>query len=102
MAVVLVIDGTTINRVTSRVTLISCRPFARDGFPELRFARNLGSLATGPDPYAGKTCSLTQDGVLIFSGDVGSHLTHYDPKIGWVRESTAYGLAKRAEYIPVT
>ena len=46
--------------------------------------------------------TLTQDGTLIFAGDTGGHLTHYDERLGWVREWTCYGLAKRAEYIPVT
>ena len=39
---------------------------------------------------------------MIFAGDTGTHLTHYDQRLGWVREWTCYGLAKRAEYIPVT
>ena len=46
--------------------------------------------------------TLTQDSTLIFDGDAGTHLTHYDQRLGWVREWTCYGRAKRAEYIPVT
>lgn len=102
MAAVLTIDGTAINRVTTRTTLLHCRPYAKDGYPELTFARAIGKLAAGPDPWDNRFVFLTQDGTTIFAGDTGSHLTHYDPTLGWIREWTAYGLAKRAEYIPVT
>jgi hypothetical protein len=102
MSAVLVINGTTIDRVATRTTLLSVRPYAKDGYPILTFARSIGALTSGPDPWDGKSVTLTQDGTLIFTGDTGSHLTHYDDHLGWVREWTCYGLAKRAEYIPVT
>jgi hypothetical protein len=102
MSAVLVINGSTIDRVATRTTLLSCRPFAKDGYPTLSFARAIGTLTSGPDPWDAQEVTLTQDGTLIFAGDTGSHLTHYDPHLGWVREWTCYGLAKRAEYIPVT
>jgi hypothetical protein len=102
MAAVLVINSVTIDRVATRTSLLSVRPFTKDGFPTLSFARAIGALTSGPDPWDAQTVTLTQDSVLIFSGDTGTHLTHYDPQLGWVREWTCYGLAKRAEYIPVT
>jgi hypothetical protein len=102
MSAVLTIGGTTINRVTTRTTLIRCRPYAKDAYPTLAFARCIGTLTPGPDPWDGQPVTLTQDGTLIFAGDTGSHLTHYDEHLGWVREWTCYGLAKRAEYVPVT
>ena len=102
MSATLVINSTTIDRVATRTTLLTCRPYAKDGYPTLTFARAIGPLTSGPDPWDGKPVTLTQDSVLIFSGDTGTHLTHYDPLLGWVREWTCYGLAKRAEYIPVT
>ena len=102
MSAVLTIGGTTINRVTTRTTLLSCRPYAKDGYPTLTFARAIGTLTSGPDPWDGQVVTLTQDSVLIFTGDTGTHLTHFDPVLGWVREWTCYGSAKRAEYIPVT
>jgi len=183
MSAVLTIGGTTINRVTTRTTLIRCRPYAKDAYPTLSFARCIGPLTPGPDPWDGQPVTLTQTDVvpivyfgggggsgatatatiaggvvtgviitnggsgytsapavgllggygsgaaataaisagqvssvvvtsggsgyvstapLLFSGDTGTHLTHYDPHLGWVREWTCYGLAKRAEYIPVT
>jgi hypothetical protein len=105
MAAVLVIDSVTIDRAATKTTLVSCQPFAKDGYSTLRFARNLGSVPTsnsGADPWDGKVVTLTQDSVLIFTGDTGSHLTHYDPHIGWIREWTCYGSGKRAEYLPVT
>ena len=102
MAAVLVINSTTIDRVATRTTLLTCRPYAKDSYPELSFARAIGALTSGPDPWDGQAVTLTQDSVLIFSGDTGNHLTHLDPRLGWVREWTCYGLAKRAEYIPVT
>lgn len=262
MSAVLVINGTTVNRSATRTTLLSCRPYMKDSYPTLSFARKIGKLTSGPDPWDGQAVTLTQDdtvpavailgpeiaaatasatvsggvvtgvtvtfggsgytsaptvdivggggsgatatatvsgglvtgvsvtaggtgytaaptvslagvqggtaaaaaatigggvvtgitvtdggsgytsapavavlggygsgatatatvaggvvtGVtvtaagsgyvstapLLFSGDTGSHLTHYDPRLGWVREWTCYGLAKRAEYIPVT
>src|SRR6476646_3016544 len=102
MAAVLVINGATVNRVATRTTLIGCRPFAKDGLPTLTFARAIGALTNGPDPWDARAVSLTQDGTLIFVGDTGGHLTHYDPHLGWIREWTCYGSAKRAESIPVT
>jgi hypothetical protein len=102
MSAVLVIAGVTIDRVATRTTLLHCRPYAKDGVPTLSFARAIGALASGPDPWDAQTVTLTQDSVLIFAGDTGTHLTHYDRQLGWVREWTCYGLAKRAEYIPVT
>jgi hypothetical protein len=102
VSAVLTIGGTTINRVTTRTTLIRCRPYAKDAYPTLAFARCIGTLTPGPDPWDGQPVTLTQNGTLIFAGDTGSHLTHYDEHLGWVREWTCYGLAKRAEYIPVT
>jgi hypothetical protein len=102
MSAVLVINGATIDRVATRTTLLACRAYAKDGVPTLTFARAIQVLTSGPDPWDAKAVTLTQDGTLIFSGDTGSHLTHYDPHLGWVREWTCYGLAKRAEYIPVT
>src|SRR5262245_48864232 len=102
MSAVLVINGSTIDRVATRTTLLSCRPYAKDGYPMLSFAWAIGTLISGPDPWDGQPVTLTQDGALVFSGDTGSHLTHYDPRLGWVREWSCYGLAKRADYVPVT
>ena len=102
MSAVLVINGTTINRSTTRTTLLNCRPIVKDGYPTLSFARCIDKLTSGMDPWDAQTVTLTQDGVLIFAGDTGSHFTHMDERLGWVREWTCYGLAKRAEYIPVT
>jgi hypothetical protein len=102
MAAVLVINSTTVDRVATRTTLLGVRPYAEGGYPQLTFARAIGALTSGPDPWDAKPVTLTQDSVLIFSGDTGNHLTHYDPRLGWVREWTCLGLAKRAEYIPVT
>jgi len=102
LSAVLVINSTTIDRVATRTTLLTCRPYAKDGYPMLSFARSIGALTSGPDPWDAQPVTLTQDGTLIFSGDTGSHLTHYDDHLGWVREWTCYGLAKRAEYIPMT
>ena len=96
MSAVLTIGGTTIDRVTTRTTLIRCRPYAKDAYPTLAFARCIGTLTPGPDPWDGQPVTLTQNGTLIFAGDTGSHLTHYDEHLGWVREWTCYGLAKRA------
>src|SRR5438132_12461242 len=102
MAVILTIAGSTVDRAASRAILQHCRPYAKDGYPTLSFARTIGALGSGPDPWDAQPVTLTQDGTLIFSGDTGSHLTHFDDRLGWVREWTCYGLAKRAEYIPVT
>jgi hypothetical protein len=102
MSTVLQINGAAIDRKSQKVTIGDCYPYVKDGYPTLTFARTGITLASGPDPFDGKTVTLIQDGVTIFAGDTGSHLTHHDPQLGWVREWTCYGLAKRAEYIPVT
>lgn len=102
MAVVLAINSTTIDRVATRTFLQGCRPYVKDGHPTLTFSRAIGKLTSGLDAWDGKPVTLTQDGTLIFAGDTGSHLTHFDSQLGWVREWTCYGLSRRAEYIPVT
>jgi hypothetical protein len=102
MATVLTIGGVAIDRVATRTTIQSCRPYAKDGLPQLQFARAIGVPGSGVDPWDGLEVTLTQDGLLIFKGDTGGHLTHHDRGLGWVREWSCYGLAKRAEYIPVT
>lgn len=102
MPAVLVIGGVTIDRVASRASIIGCRPFAKDGYPNLKISRVVGKLTSGVDPWDAKAISLTQDGTLLFVGDTNGHLTHYDNSMGWVREWSCDGLAKRAEYIPVT
>src|SRR4051794_1435232 len=102
MAAVLKINGVTIDRVATRTTLLSCRPYVQGRVPTLCFARAIGALTNGPDPWDGKEVILIQDGTLIFTGDAGGSLTHYDSQLGWVREWTCYGMGKRAEYVPVT
>ena len=84
MSTVLVINGSTINRVTTQTTILHCRPYAKDGYPELTFARAIRTLTSGPDPWDGQAVTLTEGGTLIFAGDTGTHLTHYDPRLGWV------------------
>src|SRR4051812_41635014 len=102
MGSILTIDGQIIDRLVTLTTILRCQPFAKDGYPNLAIARRLDTLGSGPDPWDAKEITLEQDSVLIFSGDTGSHLTHHDRQLGWVREWTCSGLAKRAEYVPVT
>src|SRR5947209_2033826 len=98
MGAILTIDGRVIDRVATRTTILRCQPFVKDGCPTLRIARNVATLSAGPDPWDAQPITLIQDGTLLFSGDTGSHLTHHDRHLGWIREWTCYGLAKRAEY----
>lgn len=101
MSTVLTINGITIDRVANRIIILSCKTFAKDGFSELRFARDGIILGSAIDPYAAKSCTLTQDGVLIFAGDVAMY-TDQTGGLGWFREFTALGLSKRAQYVPIT
>lgn len=102
MAIVLNIDGNVIDRAATRTTLLRLRVFARDGVPSLSFARAIGALSAGADPWDARPVALSIDGTTVFSGDAGGSLTHFDPHLGWVREWTAYGLARRAEYVAMT
>jgi hypothetical protein len=102
MSTILSIDGVAIDRAVAGVTLARLTPYRKDGVPSLTFARRGITLAAPPDPYSAKPCTLTQDGVLLFSGEVGTHFDHYDPALGWVREYTAQGLRAQADGVPVT
>src|SRR4051812_21515537 len=102
MAVVLTINGSTIDRVATRTTLGTLRPYAKDGDSSLSFSRIIGSPAFGPDSWDGKAVTLAISGTLLFTGDTGSHLTHFDPHLGWVREWHCTGLRTRADRIAVT
>ncbi len=102
MAWTLTIGGTVINQATANVTLLELTPFTKDGFPTLRFAQLGVALAAQPHPYDAQVVTLTYSGTLVFAGDTGTRAQHYQQGIGWVFEWTCYGLAKRAEYIPVT
>src|SRR4051812_12471323 len=102
MAVVLTINGSTIDRVATRTTLDHLRPYAKDGDASLSFARIIGAPAFGPDSWDGKAVTLAISGTLVFAGDTGSHLTHFDPHLGWVREWHCTGLRTRADRIAVT
>src|SRR4051812_3639589 len=102
MGSTLTIDGQIIDRVATRTTILRGQPFVKDGYPSLTIARRLDTLDSGPDPWDAKGITLELESTLIFAGDTGSHLTHHDRHLGWVREWTCYGLAKRAEYVPVT
>jgi hypothetical protein len=102
VATILTIDGATIDRVAAGITLERVTPYRKDGVPSLSFARRGITLAAPPDPWSAKAVTLTQDGVLLFVGDVSSYLTHYDPALGWVREYSCQGLRARADAVPVT
>ena len=50
MSAVLTIGGTTINRVTTRTTLIRCRPYAKDAYPTLAFGGASAPSRRAPTP----------------------------------------------------
>lgn len=99
----LTVNGSPIDRVATRVGLGRLRPFDKDGFPTLTLHRRGITPAAPPDPFMHKPATLTSPGgVLVFAGDVEDYLDHHQSGLGWVREYTAYGLRRRADYIPVT
>ena len=102
MAATLVIDGSTIDRVATRTALGTLRPYAKDGDASLSFSRIIGGPGLGPDSWDGKSVTLTLGTVLVFTGDTASHVTHYDPRLGWVREWHCTGLRTRADKVPMT
>jgi hypothetical protein len=99
---VLVINGSTINLVTSNAWLETLIPYKKGGIPELHFSKWVGKLAALPDSWSGKSCTLTMGGTLVFTGDVQGYIDRYHPDLGWLREYRALGLLNRAAYIPVT
>ncbi len=84
------------------MTLLELTPFVKDSYPTLKFAQLGLALAALPHPYDGQVVTLTYSGSLYFAGDSGTRQVHYQQGIGWVFEWDCFGLAKRAEYIPVT
>jgi hypothetical protein len=105
MAESLVIDGTTIDRVATGVTLRRCLVWAKGDVPALHFTRvGLTLSAVAPDPWSGKSCVYTlPDGTELFTGRVQAGLTYDANGKGlWCRDYTAWGLKKEGEYVPVS
>lgn len=96
-------------RATHNVSIVRLIPYRRSGIPSLSFIRLLGGTAPTNlvmfDPWDGKQVELTMSAAsptLVFAGDVVGHSDRYLHSLGWVREYECLGLAKRADYIPVT
>jgi len=104
---VLVIGGNTINLAAYLATLDLLVPFMKGGIPQLHFSRIIQKLATpitgpAPDPWDGKSCSLTMGGTLVFTGDINGYIDRFMGSQGWTREYRALGLIDRAKAVPVT
>lgn len=102
MADVLTINSTTINMVTNNTALNRCVLYGKGVSPELHFTRLVGKLATLPDPWSGKTCTLTMSSTLVFTGQIQGYIDRPMDDLGWVREYRALGLRNSADYVPVT
>lgn len=103
-------------RTTWNVSIVRLIPYRRSGIPSLSFVRFLGKTltagvlgfadASAGSPWDGKQVQLWMDpagtNTLVFAGDVVGHTDRFVPRLGWVREYECAGLAKRADYIPVT
>ena len=71
---VLTIAGTAIDMVARNVTLDRMTTFARGGTPQLGFARLVGTPGALPDPWNLKSCTLTMQDTLVFSGIVTGYV----------------------------
>lgn len=99
MSAVIEVNAVTLS--LGDVIPLTVTPFARGDVPSFRFLQRGGPL-DGFSSFDNKTVTLTQDSVLIFSGDTVSHVDRFDPTFGWVREWSCLGLANRASRVPVT
>ena len=99
---VLTIAGTAVDMAARNVTLDRMTPFARGGTPELAFSRLVGTPGALPDPWNLRSCTLTMEGTLVFSGIVAGYVDRYDDRLGWVRGYRALGLGFAGNYVPVT
>lgn len=104
MAETFTINGSSVDRAATDITISRCTPFSRGGVPSLTFARRGITRAAYPDTYADKAVVWEPDtyGSTLFKGHVQSILDHYEPGVGWIREYHCEGLIARANYIPVT
>lgn len=104
MADTLTINGTAVDLVATSTSIDLLIPFIRGGCPELHFTRIVGKLAALPDPWSGKSVTLTMQATsaVEFSGDVVGYIDRWMDETGWIREYRALGLLNRANYIPVT
>lgn len=99
MAAVIEVNSVTLS--LGDVIPLSVTTFARGDVPRFRFLQRGGPL-DGFSAFDNKPVTLTQDSVLIFSGDTVSRVDRFDPTFGWVREWSCLGLANRASRVPVT
>lgn len=99
MTTVLNINGSAATR--NDYVLLGGTLYGKGEIPSLRLLQRGLALASFAS-WDNQPVTLVQDGVTIFAGDTVSHLDHFDPEYGWVREWTCAGLAHRALRIPVT
>jgi hypothetical protein len=101
MATVLTVNGSTVDRVATRTSLGTSGPTPRTA---TRACHSAGSSAPPRSaPTAGTARpSRCRSPARSSSRGHGSHLTHFDPHLGWVREWHCTGLRNRADRIAVT
>ncbi len=102
MSTVLMIAGSPV-AVPTDVILGKLVAFSAGSYSSLSFFSRAVALPGLPDPYLGKTVSLTVNGTTYFTGDV----THgpdaqYDDRWGWVLGYQCMGLRNRADWVPHT
>ena len=102
MSTVLTLGSSTIN-VPQDVLLGKLVAYHKGSYPSLSFFARGGPLAGLPDPYLGKTVTLSIGGVTYFTGDVvhGPDCS-FDPTYGWVRGYQCLGLRNRLDWFPHT
>jgi hypothetical protein len=102
VATILNVNGSVITRPGINYTLVGGDLFGKGVIPSFRIAVRGGALADFP-AWNNKTVTITESGVLIFSGRTENGLTHFDAgQFGWVREWNCHGLIRRGLRVPVT
>jgi hypothetical protein len=101
MAIVMTVDGATVDYKASRLRLDRLIPYRKDGGAELAFSVRGGPMPAVPDGYLGKEVTLTIDSTLYFKGDCGPGATSFVKGLGWVTQYRAEGLHVRANRLPV-
>jgi hypothetical protein len=102
MATELKVNGSVVNRATSRISLGRWVVFERGGMPRLSFRRYAQSLQTLPYPGEGDEVQLLVDGVLRFTGDVRACEPVKQAKRRWEYRYEAEGIRARGDRFPVT
>jgi hypothetical protein len=102
MASELKIAGVTVDPAAAGLCAYRLSAYDSRGRSSFEFARRVGALRGGVDPYLGATVELKIDDVLRFAGDLDDVSEPFDSRFGWVQLYRCTDLRTRADRVPPT